>query len=177
MTAQAFSERDIIRGGRPLQVTLITGEQVDYRLSMDSLAALEDAFGSLTHMQDQLTEANRALAAGEGPQVAAGKVKMMAVVTDLVAIGLRHVPYPDPMRAGVTVRLGKDRDLVGELLDPGRLQEYMTTVGTALQQAFGAMTPEGSANPPTPPPAPSPGPGGGTSSPSSGAVPMPPFGI
>jgi hypothetical protein len=175
MTAQAYSERSIVQGGEPLELTLIDGERVPYRLSMDSLAALEVSFGSLLTMQQQIQDANRALSSGEGPS---GQIKMMAVVTDLVAMGVRHVKWTDPV-TGQAIRLGRDRQLVAELLAPARLQEYMTTCGKALQQAFGTMQ-EGSANPPVTPPASppqaSPGAGGGTSQPLSGDVPMPPFG-
>lgn len=183
MTAQAFTERSIIQGGPPLEVTLIDGTRVPYRLSMDSLAALEDSFGSITAMQDQVREANDRLGNG-GSAVAEGKIKMMRTVIDMIAMGVRHVPWEDPV-TGERVRLGARRELVGELLDPARLQEYMNTVGVALQQAFGAFGQEGSGGPQvpaTPTPAPSvqvenfPGHAGGTSQPSSAAAPMPPFG-
>lgn len=173
MTAQPLSERSIIQGGPALEITLIDGSRVPYRLSMDSLAALEDSFGSIVQMQEQVKAANDVL----GSDLATGKIQMMRTVIDMVAMGVRHVPWVDPI-TGERVRLGAQRELVGELLDPARLQEYMNTVGVALGAAFGTLGAQaGSADPQTPAaPTPSPGAAGGTSQQSSADVPMPPFG-
>ena len=186
MTQQAYSERSIIQGGPPLEVTLIDGTTVPYRLSMDSLAALERSFGSLDQMQARL---QGALAEYQDPDKPAGdgQIKVMQVVTDMVAMGVRHVPFTDPV-TGEAGRLGTRPQLVAENLDPARLQEYMTVVGKALQQAFGSLG--GGVNPPVPaspqdaaPPAagapatPSPGDAGTTSPPWSTGGQMPPFGI
>ena len=158
-------------------IALIDGATVHLRYSMASLRMIEDLFGSLVGVQDRLQEASEALQVtvpeGATEQQAAAarreqaKGKVFTILSDAIAAGLLHVRVVHP-DTGQRVRLGTDRDLVMEQLDPGQLQPYLQAFAAALTQAFGG---EGKATGEAMAAAVSPGDSGTTWAPSSGDAP------
>lgn len=170
-------------------ITLNDQRQVRLRYTMGSLRLLEQRFGSLQGLDREISTAangkpctehstlepdpetpgltRRSPGHGQAApdcQACEPPGAMFTALSDAIAPGLLHerVVHPD---TGLPVRLGKDADLVAELLDPGRLQEYMDAWALAFQQAManlGGRGNEGGAAQT----APSPGPTGTTPAPS-----------
>lgn len=111
MTAP-MPELDIIRQTPPPAgtITLVDGTTHTLRYSMDSIAALEDRFGSMQGIMVEVAAAQAAMAAetaqraeaAEHPGLAAqlptkgARAPMMTIMSDAIAAGLRHVRVPDP---------------------------------------------------------------------------------
>lgn len=151
---------------------------VQLRYTFGSLRLLEARFTSLQAMADQVQTAayGRACAEHRGEDGTGDPAEgcssctqpgaIFSVLADAITPGLLHVrtEHPD---SGARVRLGRDVELVAELMDPARTQHYLAAWQAAFLQAMADMAgrgnagaqgaPEGSPGPSgtTPPPSPS----------------------
>lgn len=116
------------------RVPLIDGEVVTLRYSMASLAMLEARFGSIKGISDEINKAQRALQSGD--EGARGPI--FTIVSDVIIPGLLHITVQHPER-GTPVRLGRDRELAMEMLDPTQLQTYLDGFAGAFETAFGSV--------------------------------------
>lgn len=158
------------------------------RYSMGSLRLLEQRFGSLQGMRAELMRGQYgrpcpAHAELTGERDPNGDLKrspgkgaavedclecqqpagLFTALSDAIAPALLHVTVTHP-DSGQRVRLGKDAELLAELLHPMRLPEYMTAWATAFGQAMAIVSPGNAAA--GGPVAASPGPSGTTPPPS-----------
>lgn len=176
----------------------LTDRVVQLRYTMGSLRLLEARFGSLQGLDREVQLAANGVPcpahAEPNPPDAEHPVRwrspghgqaaadctdctppgaLFTVLSDCIAPGLLHerMVHPD---TGQQVRLGKYPELVAELMEPHRLQEYMTSWAYAFQQAMANMA--GRGNGASPGQADSPGAPGTTPPPSFSGAPTPPSG-
>lgn len=174
-------------------ITLTDGRAVTLQYTMGSLRLLETRFGSLQGMKAELDRGQHGQPCPEHREpldeldVRSGDRKrtpghgaaeptceacrpptgLFTALSDAIAPALLHerVTHPD---TGLQVRLGKDPDLVAELLTPGNLEEYMGAWAAAFGEAMANLGGSGNVGAGQPPA--SPGPSGTTPPPSfSGA--------
>lgn len=167
-------------------VTLADGTTVQLRYTMAGLLELEADFGNVARIMTEITAAAAALeasfAVAEGRATDAEKEldtsyagsSVFAILVRALRPGLLDAEAIDP-RSGEAVYVGEqDERTVARLLDPSRLQEYLTAFGRSFNEAFyagDAPTAGGGVSTPRGTPGRGRGGSGGTSPARSGAGP------
>lgn len=160
-----------------VEIVLADGTRRRLLYTLDAMRLLEQKFGTVVGVAAivkgaaEVADAHGRVAVGKGSEadvVRVGTYKGPGLIEALelaLAAGLMDERVVDP-RTGDDAFVGDRPDLVGRLLHPGRLREYVEAFGAALNQAFDTGEPaeEGEPANPTTRPRTSPGRNGSTSS-------------
>jgi hypothetical protein len=126
-------------------ITLADGREIRVRFGMGALVAIEERFGSLKAVEEQLKSLDV-------------NARVFGPILDLLMAGIIHT--------GIT----REELLNDELLDPEQLTEYAQAVGRAFAEAFPSIS-VGRGNEQATDEVASPGKTGSTSAPSPSAAP------